>query len=300
MLVASIAMAGFDLPALALPQSGDGVVVATALIAAVISGAIGYGFSTLLVPVALLYYASRVLNPGLVLAEIALNLLGLWLNRRSLGRVFRRVLPMIIASVPGIILGVLVLKAARADVLRFITYVVLLPLVLLQAAGLRRPMPPGSRAELPLGFGIGVLYSTTTISGPPLALLLSNQGLAQDEFRAALALFRVVESLATAIVYLGLGLYSPPSLHVAAYILPCILIGVPIGRLLISRIEPELFRRVCMAVDAWLISFGLSRLLLSEGPTLARFAYLPLVVVVVLDAVILWRYLKSRAAAQPP
>lgn len=288
-----------ELTALAIPHSGDSVVAITAFIAAIISGAIGYGFSTLLVPVALLFYASRVLNPGLVLAEIALNLLGLWLNRRSLPRVFRRMLPMIVASVPGIVLGVLVLKVAAADVLRLVTYVVLLPLVLLQAAGLRRPMRAGSRAELPLGFGIGVLYSTTTISGPPLALLLSNQGLAQDEFRAGLALFRVVESLATALVYLGLGLYSPGSLHVALYILPCIIIGVPLGRLLISRIEPELFRRVCMAIDAWLISFGLSRILLSEGPTVARFAYVPLVIVVVLDALILARYLKSRASTSP-
>ncbi|HNN97759.1 MAG TPA: sulfite exporter TauE/SafE family protein, partial [Pseudomonadota bacterium] len=110
-----------ELTTLAIPQSGDLVVAITALIAAVISGAIGYGFSTLLVPVALLFYASRVLNPGLVLAEIALNLLGLWLNRRSLPRVFRRMLPMIVASVPGIVLGVLVLKVAAADVLRLVT-----------------------------------------------------------------------------------------------------------------------------------------------------------------------------------
>lgn len=294
-----MAMLGLDLSSLGALQGGDGVVVGTALVAAVISGAIGYGFSTLLVPVALLYYASRVLNPGLVLAEIALNLLGLWLNRRALPRVFRRVLPMILASVPGIFLGVAVLRAARADVLRPITYVVLLPLVLLQAAGLRRPLAPGSRAELPLGFGIGVLYSTTTISGPPLALLLSNQGLAQDEFRAALALFRVVESLATAVVYLALGLYSLASLHVAAYILPCIVIGVPLGRLLISRIEPELFRRVCMALDAWLISFGLSRLLLAAGPAIARWAYAPLVIVGLLDAVILWRFFRLRSMAPP-
>jgi hypothetical protein len=35
------------------------------------------------------------------------------------------------------------------------------------------------------------------ISGPPLALLLDNQGLAQDEFRAAIALSRVAESSLT-------------------------------------------------------------------------------------------------------
>ncbi len=272
----------------------SGAVLATAFVAALISGAIGYGFSTLLVPVALLFFASRVLNPGLVLAEIALNLLGLWLNRRVLPRVFRRVLPMIVASIPGIGLGVWVLNVAAADLLRFGTYVVLLPLVLLQAAGLRRPMRAGSPAELPLGFAIGALYSTTTISGPPLALLFSNQGLAQDEFRASLALFRVVESLATAIAYLVLGLYSPASQSVALLILPCIVVGVPLGRLLIGKIDAELFRRLCMALDAWLISFGLSRLLLAERAAIARFAYAPLCCVVLLDAIILYRFLRAR------
>lgn len=284
-------MLGLELH-LGLAQSG--VVLATALVAALISGAIGYGFSTLLVPVALLYLAPRVLNPGLVLAEIALNLLGLWLNRRMLPRVFRRVLPMMLASIPGIVLGVWVLKVARADWLRFGTYIVLLPLVLLQAAGLRRPMRAGSPTELPLGFGIGVLYSTTTISGPPLALLFSNQGLAQDEFRASLALFRVVESVATAIAYLGLGLYSSESLSVACLILPCIVLGVPLGRLLIGALDAELFRRLCMALDAWLISFGLSRLLLAERVAIARFSYVPLVAVVLLDAIILYRFLRAR------
>ena len=48
---------------------------------------------------------------------------------------------------------------------------------------------------------LGVLYSVTTISGPPLALLFNNQGLVKDQFRAGLALVRVAESCLTAIVY---------------------------------------------------------------------------------------------------
>lgn len=35
------------------------------------------------------------------------------------------------------------------------------------------------------------------ISGPPLALLLDNQGLARDELRAAIALSRVADSSLT-------------------------------------------------------------------------------------------------------
>ena len=62
----------------------------------------------------------------------------------------------------------------------------LLPLILLQAAGVRRPIASERAIGLPFGAGLGLLYSVTTISGPPLALLFNNQGLAKREFRAAL------------------------------------------------------------------------------------------------------------------
>ncbi len=65
-----------------------------------------------------------------------------------------------------------------------------LALILLQAAGVRRPIHAEHAAGLPLAIGVGVLYSTTTISGPPLALMFNNQGLRKEEFRAALGHFK--------------------------------------------------------------------------------------------------------------
>ena len=44
----------------------------------------------------------------------------------------------------------------------------------------------GDRRREAFGAGVGVLYSVTTISGPPLAIALNNQGLEKREFRAAL------------------------------------------------------------------------------------------------------------------
>ena len=275
---------------------GDPSLIVLALAAAMVNGAIGYGFSTLVVPVALLAYPSSTLTPGLVLAEIVLNLLALLVNRRAIPAVFWRVFPMMVASLPGIALGVTLLKTASPNTLRFATYLVLLPLVLLQAAGLRRPLSKGSRAELPVGFGIGILYSCTTISGPPLGLLFNNQGLAQDEFRAAISLFRITESIATGIAFSLLSVYTPASVGLALQILPCILIGLPIGRLAVSMIDPESFRRICMAADAWLISFGLSRLLTTYGGLTARLAYAPMLVVLLLDGFILSRFFLRRRA----
>ena len=85
------------------------------------------------------------------------------------------------------------------------------------------------------GGGLGVLYSVTTISGPPLAVMLNNQGLAKNEFRAALGFIRLAESTFTAIAYWYAGLYSISSMLLIPVILPSVAIGVPIGAWLIRR-----------------------------------------------------------------
>ena len=45
--------------------------------AAIVNGALGYGFSSLTVPLALLFLSNRVLNPALVVIEVALNALNI-------------------------------------------------------------------------------------------------------------------------------------------------------------------------------------------------------------------------------
>ena len=142
--------------------------------------------------------------------------------------------------------------------LKLWTYLVLLPLILLQAAGYRRPIRSERASRPAFGLGLGVLYSVTTISGPPLAVVLNNQGLAKREFRAALGFIRLAESTMTAIAYLAAGLFTRSSIALIPQILPSVLIGVPIGAPDIGACRPETFRRLCMSFDAWVVGFGIS------------------------------------------
>src|SRR5438093_2492086 len=81
------------------------VLVLITLLAATVNGALGYGFSSITVPVALLFYANRVLNPALVWIEVVLNAYVLWVNRASVPHVWRRVVPMIVGLAPGVVVG---------------------------------------------------------------------------------------------------------------------------------------------------------------------------------------------------
>src|SRR5438477_280905 len=186
------------------------VLVLITLLAATVNGALGYGFSSITVPVALLFYANRILNPALVWVEVVLNAYVLWVNRASVPHVWRRVVPMIVGLAPGVVLGTSLVHRVQPGWLKLATFIVLLPLILLQAAGFRRPIRDERRVGLLFGGGLGVLYSVTTISGPPLAVMLSNQGLAKQDFRAGLGLVRLAESTFTPVAYSRAGSAASP------------------------------------------------------------------------------------------
>ena len=269
-----------------------------ALVAAAVNGGLGYGFSSITLPVALLFRSSRVLNPALVLVEVLLNFASLWANRRFLRAVIARVRPMVLGVVPGAALGSLVLAWANPGWLKLFTFAALLPLILLQTAGLRRPLRSERRAGLPAGAALGLLYGATTISGPPLALLFNNQGLSRDEFRAALGLFRTAESCCTAAAYLLLGLISAESGRLTFLLLPAVLLGFPVGFFLLRLIPAETFRRACMATDGVLVGFGLAHSLIEQNLASPAVAWAGLAVLLCVEAVLLGVHFKSASAVE--
>lgn len=275
-------------------------ITAIAFIAAIVNGALGYGFSSITVPFALLFLTNRVLTPALVPIEVVLNAWVLWVNRRSLPAVAWRVMPVMVGLIPGVMAGTYFIATANPAWLKFWTFVVLLPLILLQAAGFRHPIKSERPAGLALGSGVGVLYAVTTISGPPLAAMLTNQGLAKEEFRAAIGLIRLAESSMTAVAYWHVGLYSAESFALIPYIVPSLFVGVPVGGWLIRQVRPETFRRVCMSFDAWVVAFGIATVLRSlhlvEGPEV----YLVPAAVLIIDAWLLRRFFSTPRPVPVP
>src|SRR5206468_11694812 len=87
--------------------------IAITFAAASVNGALGYGFSSITVPLALLLVSNRVLNPSLVIVEVFLNAYVLWANRGAVPRVRRLVVPIVCGLAPGIIAGALLV--ARLD-----------------------------------------------------------------------------------------------------------------------------------------------------------------------------------------
>src|SRR6476469_4886124 len=88
---------------------------AITLLAATVNGALGYGFSSITVPLALLFLSNRLLNPALIVIEVPLNAYVLWVNRASLPTVWRRVAPIVVGLVPGVLAGTLMVSRVSPD-----------------------------------------------------------------------------------------------------------------------------------------------------------------------------------------
>lgn len=280
-------------------MSSAAIVVIT-FAAALVNGALGYGFSSITVPLALLFVSNRVLNPALVAIEVVLNAYVLWVNRAAVPLVARRLAPVVSGLVPGVVVGTVVVSQVSPSWVKLATYVALLPVVLMQASGIRRPVRAERAAGGVFGLGIGTLYSVTTISGPPLAVALNNQGFSVQEFRAALGVVRLAESSLTGLAYLAAGLFTRDSLGLIPPIVPSVLAGVPIGALLIRHLHPETFRRLCMSFDAWVVAFGLSAVLRGLGLIEGPWAYAVLAAVVIVDGWLLYRYFLRRGTSCVP
>lgn len=270
--------------------------VVITFVAAFVNGALGYGFSSMTVPVGLLFFSNRVLNPALVLIEVFINLYVLFINRASIPAVWKRVLPILIGLAPGVAFGSYMLASIHPGWLKFATYALLLPLILVQAGGLRYPIKSEKLFGVPFGAGLGFLYSVTTISGPPLALLFNNQGFVKSDFRAGLALIRVAESILTAVVYYHMGMFTAQSLGLVQTILLGVLIGIPLGAFAIRRLDPETFRRICMSFDVWIVGFGLSKVLIDLKLAQGAGAYSIMLAAILIDAWLLYIFFSKNVS----
>ena len=115
----------------------------------------------------------------LLILGLCVNVLVLGAERRPLAVDWSGLRPAMLAALPGLPIGAVLVRVLPADVLRVAIGVIVCVLVahrlLRRAAQSRRP--PGRATAGVAGFSAGVLTTSTTTNGPPLALWLGGRGL---------------------------------------------------------------------------------------------------------------------------
>ncbi len=230
-------------------------VVGAAALAGLVRGFSGFGGAMMFMPIAGLMYEPKLAAVWLLIADDAAALPML---RDAVRRcVWREVLPLALAAVAAIPLGVALLVVADANLMRWMVCGVILLAVALMARGWRYQGRLGLPATLGTGALAGLSGGAVALPGPPVVLLWLGGQSAAATVRANLVVFFGFTALATAIAYWWNGLFTAESLLSSLPLIPAYLLPLRFGMRLFARADEAQFRRVALALCAFAALSGL-------------------------------------------
>jgi uncharacterized protein len=219
------------------------VIALAVLVGALVQSVVGLGVGLVSAPIIALVEPG--LMPGLPLwFGLAVSTMSLVSERAHVDwRAAAWVLP---PRLPGTVVGVWLVTAFTTDQLGVVLALVVLGAVLLSVRTVVVPQTPTTLVAA--GFTSGVTGSSTSIGGPPLALVFQHRPPA--EARSTMGVFFVFGS---ALSLLGLGVTDSlprDALLVALMVLPALGVGFWAGARLRAWLPRERFRHAVLAVCA--------------------------------------------------
>jgi uncharacterized membrane protein YfcA len=234
-----------------LPVAPHAIAIACVLTAgaAVVQGTIGFGFAILTVPVLSLVDPALAPVPQLFIMWV-MTFGMFWRERHAVD--LSGVAWILVGRLPGAGIGVLLLELADQRMLDVMIAVMVLSAVAVLASGVTVARNRGT--QLAAGVTSGTFSLVSSIGGPPLALLYRDAR--GPTLRASLAAIFTIGLLITVATRLVAGHVAWRDVHVAAFLMPPLLLGLWGSRFFTNRVEGKPLRIGIMAL-ACLAAIGL-------------------------------------------
>jgi len=215
--------------------SAFAVIAVAVLIAAVVQGTSGVGFALIVAPV-LGFLAPQLLPVCLLALIIPLNVYVAWRERAALDRSGAGWITL--GRFAGTFGGLWVLAALSSSHLNMLIGAAT---VLAAVATLLAPsFTPGRPACVAAGLITGITETATGIGGPPLALVYQHQP--APTLRSTIAFCFLVGQLISLAFLTALGRATTSQFAAAAALVPALIVGATLSRLLHRRIDARAMR----------------------------------------------------------
>lgn len=224
----------------------SGVVI---LMSSLLKGMTGFGFALLAIPFLSLIYPIKVLVPAMTIFNLVTSVILLLKIRERISWYY--FIPMFVASLGGIPLGIYLLDYLNENVLRIIIGVILVFLSLKMLSGIPLARRFRDKPIFFAGFLSGILSGSVSLGGPPLVIAMNRKNYSKDFFRGVFAWFSVFSSFFALAGFYAKGLIPADSLNISLYYTPLLLLGSTIGNKLASVVNADKFKRVVVVANVF-------------------------------------------------
>lgn len=217
-------------------------IVVIFLLAGFVQGVTGFGSVLVALPLLSLFLDVKVAIPLCALNSVVITTFLALRLRKYLD--WKKILPLCIAAIPGMIVGVTLLKRVSSESLSIALGVLLVVYscyCLLVKVRQRRLHPVWSYLA---GFSSGAIGAAFSAGGPPTIIYATLNDWGKDEIKATLSGFFLFNSYLSATAHAVSGLTTVTVLTSFLYSAPFVLAGTVLGSLCYGRIERALYLKV--------------------------------------------------------
>lgn len=227
------------------------------MIAAIVQGITGFGFSLVAFPLLALLLPVQVVTPILVLSSLILNVI---VFKSVTGIRFKGIRAMTLLAIISTPIGAYILKVISPDILKISVGIVITATALFLLKGYQVKFKRELLARSITGFFSGLLNGTLSMSGPPIILYMSNQGAEKDKLRGSFSLFAMITNVFAIITLYYAGLINSTVFVNFVELIPALIIGVILGVQISRKVNENTFRKITLYL---LIAMGISTLILT-------------------------------------
>ena len=214
--------------------------------ASTVIGTVGFGFSLVAAPVLLFYLEPQQV---VVVANSLIALLMIMVLARTWNNLeFKASMGLVLGGMAATPIGVLVLNSASPSALRITIAIMIIILGLFSLKNVQLPFVQSKMSGPVFGFLTSLAVTTIAIGGPLGAIYSISQRWKPDMVRASLALFFLASDLVAFPLYAATGLVEKDTLANIGLLIPGLIIGFFMARMIITWINERIFRYVVVAV----------------------------------------------------
>ena len=214
------------------------------LAAGFIQGLTSFGLSIVAIPLLIRIIPLQEVVPIVVVLALLTNTLVLISAREEIK--FKKFVPLVLMGILFLPVGAYSLKYLNPSYLKLCFGILITIFSLLLILKKTFPIKREKIGYIVTGSLSGFLNGSLSLSGPPVVLFLSNQGIDKGTFRANITLYFLILNVIAIMVFLATGLMNRAVGERIVYLAPALAVGVLAGIKVSKRLGDETFRKVVL------------------------------------------------------